>query len=118
LAGSDEKNEDGVTVFSSTSMPAFAPACLMTACIFWAAALVALWKTTLSRLPSRARTPSAPRFLPRLHHVRTPANEAVGEHGRIGGWGGGAVLADPCLLRAAHAGEQDLVTRSCGRAAQ
>src|SRR6266481_6973127 len=43
-------------------MPALAAACLMTACIFCDNALVAVVNSILRRLPSRARTPSAPRF--------------------------------------------------------
>src|SRR5262249_52514284 len=62
--GSDEVNEDGTTDLSSISMPALAADCLITAWIFWADALVAVWKSILRRLPSRARTPSAPRFQP------------------------------------------------------
>ena len=51
--------------FSSSSMPAFAHACLTMACTFWRTELIEVWNTQLAAcLPSFARTPSAPRFQP------------------------------------------------------
>src|SRR5205814_5041730 len=64
LPTSDEKNTDAVTDLSSMSMPAFWQACLMMACVFWRGALIEVWKTYLSCLPSFARMPSAPSFQP------------------------------------------------------
>ena len=43
LAGSDEKNTDATTDFSSSSIPAFAQACLTIACVFCRGALMDVW---------------------------------------------------------------------------
>ena len=64
FAGSEAKNTDATTDLISTSMPAFAQACLTIACVFCRGALVDVWYTILRRLPSLARMPSAPRFHP------------------------------------------------------
>ena len=64
VRGSEAKNTDATTDFISTSMPAFAQACLTIACVFCRGALVDVWYTILRRLPSLARMPSAPRFHP------------------------------------------------------
>jgi hypothetical protein len=40
---SDEKNTEACTVFSSTSMPALAQACLTMAWIFWRTELMDVW---------------------------------------------------------------------------
>src|SRR5205823_2974550 len=61
---SAEKYTDAVTAFSSTSIPAFWHACLTIAWVFWRGALVEVWKTSFSCLPSLARMPSDPRFQP------------------------------------------------------
>ena len=45
-------------------MPALAAACLTMAWFFCRGALIEVWKRNLSRLPSLARIPSAPRFQP------------------------------------------------------
>src|SRR5262249_2647465 len=64
LAASEEKYADATTDLSSTSIPALAHACLTMACVFWRGALMEVWNRNLSRLPSLARMPSAPRFHP------------------------------------------------------
>src|SRR5213593_655473 len=40
LAGSEAKNTEATTDFSSISMPALAAACLTMACVFWRTALI------------------------------------------------------------------------------
>ena len=45
-------------------MPAFWHACLTIAWVFWRGALIEVWKTSFSFLPSLARMPSGPRFHP------------------------------------------------------
>ena len=69
FAGSEEKNAEPATDLSSTSMPACAAARLTMACVFWRGLLMDVWKTSLSRTPSRARMPSAP--------LRHPAASSV-----------------------------------------
>jgi hypothetical protein len=43
LPASEEKKTEAVTDFSSTSMPAFAHACLTIAWFFWRGALIDVW---------------------------------------------------------------------------
>ncbi len=43
FAGSDEKNTDAVTDFSSISIPALAAAALTIAWVFWRGALIEVW---------------------------------------------------------------------------
>src|SRR6185503_20940643 len=62
LAASELKNTEATTDFSSSSMPALAAACLTMACVFCRGALIEVWKTNFSRLPSLTRTPSGPRL--------------------------------------------------------
>ena len=64
LATSEEKYTDAVTLFNSRSMPARWHACFTIDWTFWRGALVEVWKTYLSFLPSLTRMPSAPRFHP------------------------------------------------------
>ncbi len=65
LPTSDEKNTDAVTDFElDLDARAFWQACLMMACVFWRGALIEVWKTYLSFLPSFSRMPSAPFFQP------------------------------------------------------
>ena len=64
MATSEEKYTDAVTDFSSISIPAFWQACLTIAWVFWRGALIEVWNTSFSLLPSLARMPSGPRFQP------------------------------------------------------
>ena len=50
-------------------MPALAAACLTICWFFWRGALIEVWKTILSRLPSLSRMPSAPRFQPAASRI-------------------------------------------------
>ena len=69
LAGSDAKNTDATTDFSSSSMPALAAACFTIACVFWRTALIEVWYTIFSFLPSFVRTPSDPFFQPAASRI-------------------------------------------------
>ena len=62
FASSEPKKTDATTVFSSISIPALAAPCLMIACSFCRSGLIDVWRRSFRRLPSLARTPSAPRF--------------------------------------------------------
>ena len=50
-------------------MPALAAACLTICCAFWRGALMEVWSSIRSRLPSLARMPSAPRFQPAASRI-------------------------------------------------
>src|SRR5262249_39687845 len=67
--GSEEKNTEPTTDFSSTSKPARVMACLTMAWVFCRGALTEVWKRTFRRLPSLLRTPSAPRFHPAASRI-------------------------------------------------
>ena len=77
MATSEEKKTDAVTDFSSMSMPAFWHACLTIAWVFWRGALIEVWYTNFSFLPSFARTPSGPRFQVITHLFSTAHNHHV-----------------------------------------
>src|SRR5262245_31239349 len=80
LLGSAEKNTEAGMDFTSTSMPARATACLTTIWIFWTLEFVAAWKRGLSRLPSLARTPSAPRAHPDSSRMRLALSTLKSHH--------------------------------------
>ena len=72
VGGSEEKNTDATTDLSSISMPGLGRRLLDDGLVFCRGALMEVWNRILSRLPSLARMPSAPRFQPAASRTGWP----------------------------------------------
>src|SRR5438046_2544472 len=73
------------------------------ACVFWRGALIDVWNSILSRLPSRARMPSAPRFDARSLAVDLLSRVREVELNELGGAGRGHEYAPlPALLESSQ----------------
>ena len=75
-------------------MPARLKACLMIDCIFWRIGWFTAWNSTFIRLPSFARTPSAPLFHPAASRIEF-ALSTLNSHRVFGDAHGGRFMKFP-----------------------